>query len=133
MSFFKWNGGNVFEQLDTLEPIIDQRFENGSLGDDDVDMSIRVMPRVKCKKADWRISIQGCYHCYCIPKEYVKFVDYLFIEIAISYKGSIRTEKILADLIEDELLLTKIEYFRDGVIYPYVPVELVQRLVEQLC
>lgn len=135
MHIIKWNGGNIFEQLDTVESVMYSDVEPKDYGPlmGVLNLSVRVMPRIQCRKYEWSLSIQGGYHSYCYPKNLLKFVEYEEVEIAIAYKDNIFGELNMADLIEDKELLDLVLEYKEGPIYPHIPVALVQRLVEHIC
>jgi hypothetical protein len=70
-------------------------------------------PHVMCNDG-FTISIQADEFMYCLPRENLTGGEYTHVELGFP------SEK-------DEL----IEKYREGTVYPYVPIELVEKLIEK--
>lgn len=70
-------------------------------------------PHVMCNDG-YTISIQADEYMYCYPRKNMENGEYTHLELGFPNK-------------KDEL----IEEYREGNIYPYVPIELVEKLIEK--
>lgn len=73
----------------------------------------RPRPRAKCKDR-FSISIQANEYVYCLPRETLASGEYSALELGYASK-------------HEELL----EEYREGAIYPYVPMEVVEKVIEK--
>lgn len=80
---------------------------------------------------DIELSIQGSYCHYCIPRENLDYEKYTSMEFALfDHKKDklIQVSDVLNILPEEDVWS---DYY-DGSIYGYVPVELIEKLYQEL-
>lgn len=76
------------------------------------------------------LSIQASCHHYCSPrKTLANLKDYVAMELAILKDGEFVSAK---EVIANIPLIKQLDDYFEGMVYPYVPVELIEQLYQEL-
>lgn len=76
------------------------------------------------------LSIQASYGHYCTPRKTLPLEQYTAMELAIFKNGEfVNVEEVVRDNTE---LVNKLNEYYVGTVYTYVPVELIEKLYQEL-
>ncbi|QFP93470.1 UNVERIFIED_ORG: hypothetical protein Xoosp15_205 [Xanthomonas phage Xoo-sp15] len=79
---------------------------------------------------DVTLSVQASFHAYCAPRETTYLQDYESMEMAIIKGGEfVSLTQLLVPHVE---LMKELDEYFEGEVYPYVPVELIERVYHAL-
>lgn len=76
------------------------------------------------------LSVQASFHAYCTPRETTYLQDYEAMEMAIIKGGEFVSLTQL--LVPNVMLMKELDEYFEGDVYPYVPVELIERVYHAL-
>src|SRR5690625_142955 len=93
----------------------------------DVGLGYREFERINVGPSDIGLSIQASYAHYCEPRKTVEIEDYVAMELAIMKRNRYLN---IFDISDDPVIVTKLRKHFDGVVYSFVPVELIEELYQ---
>lgn len=91
----------------------------------DQDYKYRQYKPIQINENLW-FSIQASYAHYCTPRTTMEYLEeYTHMEIALFDKDNFVS---VSDVLPDFFAKAEIEYYFEGQVYPYVPVDLIESL-----
>ena len=102
--------------------------ERGLLFGSYEDMGFRLFEHIKINDKV-SLSVQASYAHYCQPRKTLPLDQYESMELAILKNNKFAS---VDKIINDEILIEKLNEFYEGTVYGCVPVELLEQLYQKL-